>query len=449
LKRACSKPPTNIHETLCVAPALIDEAFRAPVIHDQVSAPTSSDVERPGVTLPPEIRNVGGNPRGWRGFVRPGVVLLLLIALGYFLWRHFAAGPPAAGTTSGSSGAQVVRVVTAAAHAGDIPVYISGLGAVTPLYTITITSILSGPLLEVYYTEGQMVQRGQLLAQIDPRPYQAMLTQAEGALARDQALLANARVDLDRYQTLWSHNAIQQQQVVTQEALVKQYEGDVQSDQGQIDTAKLDLQYCEIRSPITGRAGLRLVDPGNVVSANSTALVVITQVQPISVIFTISEDQLAPVREGMRRGRKFPVAALDRTDNHVLSQGALETIDNQIDPTTGTVKLRAAFENRDEMLFPQAFVNARLTLETKRGVTLVPNAAIQRSTNSTYVWQVSKDDTVHVRNVIVGAAGPLESQIVSGVSPGDVVVTEGVDMLRDGGKVSVQQNGAAPAGEDG
>ena len=412
------------------------------MIHDNPSAPAPSDVEQPGVTAPPtEVKNVGGNRRGWRRFVRPGVVLLLLILVAFFVWRHFAVKSTPAQTQSAPA---AIHVVATAAHAGDIPVYLTGLGAVTPIYTITVTSVLSGPLLEVLYTEGQMVQKDQLIAQIDPRPYQALLTQAQGALVRDQALLANARIDLTRYQTLWARNAIQQQQVATQEALVKQYEGDIQTDQGQIDTANLDLFYCRIRSPIIGRTGLRLVDPGNLVSANSTALVVIAQIQPMSVIFTIGEDQLTPVRTGMRAAKKFPVAALDRTDNHVLSQGSLETIDNQIDPTTGTVKLRAIFENRNDTLFPQAFVNARLTLQTKHGVILVPNAAIQRSTNSTYVWIVGSDDTVHVRNVTVGTAGPLESEVTSGVGSGDLLVTEGVDLLRDGSKVSVEVNRNAP-----
>jgi len=403
------------------------------VNHDQSSAP----VTQGATPQQAEVKDVGGNPRGWRRFLRPGLVILLLLVVAFFVWRHFAAKPPA---SPRSATPAPIHVVAAAAHKGDIPVYITGLGAVTPIYTITVTAVVSGQLMNVFYTEGQMVDKDQLLAQIDPRPYQAMLTQAEGALARDQALLNNARVDLTRYQTLWAQNAIQQQTLATQQSLVAEYEGDIKADQGQIDTAKVDLVYCEIRSPIRGRTGLRLVDPGNLVSANSTALVVITQIQPMSVIFTIGEEQLAPIRQGMRAGRKFPVAALDRADNHVLSQGSLQTIDNEIDPTTGTVKLRAVFNNQNDNLFPQAFINARLTLQTKRNVVLVPNAAIQRSTSSTYVWLVGADDTVHTVSVTVGATGPLESQIVTGVSPGDVLVTEGVDLLRDGSKVTVEMN---------
>jgi membrane fusion protein, multidrug efflux system len=387
--------------------------------------------------IPPkaEVKNVGERRRGWR-FLRNGVVLLLLVVVAFFVWRRFADRPP---ENAKPPAPAAIHVVTATAHKGDIPVYITGLGAVTPIYTITVTAVLSGQLMQVLYTEGQIVQKNDLIAQIDPRPYQAMLTQAQGALVRDQALLDNARIDLVRYQTLWAKNAIQQQTLATQEALVKQYEGDITTDQGQIDTAKLDLVYCEIRAPITGRTGLRLVDPGNLVSANSTALVVITQIQPMSVIFTIGEDQLSPVRQGFASGKKYPVAALDRANNQTLSSGSLQTIDNEIDPTTGTVKLRAIFENKKDELFPQAFVNARLLLQTNRGVVLVPNAAIQRSSSSTYVWIVGADDTVQVRNITVGVAGPSESE-VSGLNAGDVLVTEGVDLLRAGSKVSFEQS---------
>lgn len=389
----------------------------------------------------PEAKDVPPRRR-WRRFLRPGVILLLLVIAGFFAWRYYEKRHAAEAKKPAPP--PPTHVVAAQAHKGNIPVYVTGLGAVTPIYTITVTAVLSGQLMQVLYTEGQMVQKNELIAQIDPRPYQAMLTQAEGALVRDQALLDNARIDLVRYQTLWAKNAIQQQQLATQEALVKQYEGDVKTDQGQIDTAKLDLVYCEIRAPITGRTGLRLVDPGNLVSANSTALVVITQIQPISVIFTVGEEQLSPIRQGFGSGKKYPVAALDRADNHPLAQGSLGTIDNEIDPTTGTVKMRAVFENKNDALFPQAFVNARLLLQMKQGVTLVSNAAIQRSSSSTYVWVVGSDDTVQVRNVKVGVTGPSESEIDSGVSPGDILVTEGVDLLRAGSKVSVEMTNPAP-----
>jgi multidrug efflux system membrane fusion protein len=264
------------------------------------------------------------------------------------------------------------------------------------------------------------------------------LTQAQGQLIRDQALLDNARIDLTRYETLLARNAIQEQQVATQRALVKQDEGNVKTDEGSIESSQLNITYSRITAPVTGRVGLRLVDPGNMVSANSTAIAVLTQMHPITVVFTISEDQLPAVRQRTSNGTKLQVTALDRTMKTHLSQGTLETIDNQIDPTTGTVKLRALFDNNKESLFPDQFVNARMLLQTKRDVTLVPNAAIQRNSTATYVWIVGTDGVVHVRNVNVGTVSPTVSEITSGLQPGDEVVTDGVDRLQDGSKVNAQ-----------
>ncbi len=321
--------------------------------------------------------------------------------------------------------------------------FVNGLGSVVPINTVTVTSRVDGELMQVNYREGQMVHRGDVLVQIDPRPFEVALTQAQGALTRDQALLENARIDLNRYETLWARNAIQEQQVSTQRALVKQYEGNVLSDQGQIQSAQLNIAYSRITSPIDGRVGLRLVDPGNMVSANSTTIAVITQLQPISVIFTIGEDQLPAVRARMKVSR-LPVTAFDRDMKNRLSQGSLETIDNQIDPTTGTVRLRAIFDNKDEQLFPQQFVNSQMLLQQKRGVTLVPNSAIQRNSATTYVWLVGSDKTAHVRNVAVGTTSPAESEIASGLNPGDIVITDGVDRVREGEKVNAQTNQPAP-----
>ena len=382
--------------------------------------------------------------RSWRRFLRPAAVLLLLAAAGFFVWQRIEKLAPASETQKqAKSAAQpgAVRVLAAAAHKGDIGVFVTGLGSVIPTYTVTVTSRVDGQLMNVNYREGQMVREGDLLVQIDPRPFQVTLLQAEGALIRDQALLENARIDLSRYETLLSRNAIQEQQVATQRALVKQYEGNVTSDQGQIQSSQLNITYSRITAPVTGRVGLRLVDPGNLVSANSTSIAVITQLQPISVIFTISEDQLSAVRAKFRQGVKLPVAAYDREMKTRITQGSLETIDNQIDPTTGTVKLRATFENTRDELFPQQFVNAQMLLETKRGVTLVPNSAIQRNASNTFVWIVSQDQTAHRRSVTVGAAGPAESEITSGVSPGEVMVTDGVDRIREGEKVNPQIQG--------
>ncbi len=385
--------------------------------------------------------------RSWRRFLRPGVVLLLLAAAGLFVWRRVdntrAPQQPAPGRGGrGESGS--AHVVAAAAHKGDIGVYVNGLGSVVPIATVTVTSRVDGQLMQVNYQEGQIVHEGDQLVQIDPRPFQVTLTQAQGALVRDQALLDNARIDLARYETLWARNAIQEQQVATQRALVRQYEGNVLTDQGQIQSSQLNITYSRITAPITGRVGLRLVDPGNVVATNSTPIAVITQLHPISVIFTIGEDQLPAVRSRMRAGVRLPVAAFDREMKNRLTQGTLETIDNQIDPTTGTVRLRAIFENKSDELFPQQFVNAQMLLQRKRGVTLVPNAAIQRSSTSTFVWLVGPDQIAHSRNVTVGTTSPTESEITSGLNPGDVVITDGVDRVREGEKVDAQISGQAP-----
>ncbi len=385
-----------------------------------------------------------GEPkRSWRRFLRPGVILLLIAAAAFLLWRRFS-GPDKPPPQTGRAAQQgPAHVVASAAHKGDIGVYVTGLGSVVPIYTVTVTSRVDGQLMDVNYREGQLVHKGDLLVQIDPRPFEVTLTQAQGALIRDQALLENARVDLSRYETLLTRNAIQEQQVATQRSLVKQYEGNIKSDEGNIQSSQLNITYSRITAPITGRVGLRLVDPGNLVSANSTQIAVITQMEPISVIFTIGEDQLPAVRQRMAKST-LPVAAFDREMKNRISQGSLETIDNQIDPTTGTIKLRATFENKRDELFPQQFVNARMLLQQKRGVTLIPNAAIQRNSNNTFVWVVGSDDVVHMRNVTTGTAGPAETEITQGLNPGELVVTDGVDRLREGEKVQpAVQNGPA------
>jgi multidrug efflux system membrane fusion protein len=277
--------------------------------------------------------------------------------------------------------------------------------------------------------------------EIDPRPYQVQLTQAEGQLIRDQALLDNARIDLDRYQTLLTQNAVPEQQLATQKALVQQDEGAVKTDQGQIDSAKLNLVYCHITAPITGRVGLRLVDPGNIVhAADTNGLLVITQIQPISVIFPIAEDQLPVVLQKMRAGERLGVDAYDR-EKKKLATGWLTTLDNQIDPTTGTVKIRATFDNKDNALFPNQFVNARLLVEVKHGVTLVHTAAVQRNSQITYVYLVKSDSTVTVRPITVGTTEGDDAEVSSGLAPGDVVVMTGVDKLQEGSKVRVQTYG--------
>jgi multidrug efflux system membrane fusion protein len=378
------------------------------------------------------------------------------LALGvaaYFLWPKFkayqATSPaPTSGKGKGKGG--TILVVAARAKKGNIGVIYTALGAVTPVYTDLVRSRVDGELIRVLFKEGQIVKKGDLLEEIDPRPYQVQLDQAQGQLVHDQALLKNAHVDLDRYKVLLNQQAIPEQQYATQEALVTQYEGTLKTDQAAIDSAKLNLTYAHITAPIDGRVGLRLVDPGNIVHAtDTTGLVVITQIDPISVIFTIAEDQLPQVIDKMHAGAKLHVEAWDRENRNKLSDGTLETIDNQIDPTTGTLRLRANFENKAGKLFPSQFVNARLLVEEKSGVVLAPNATIQRNSQATYVWLVKPDQTVTIRPITTGTTEGDSTEIKSGVNAGDVLVTVGVDRLLEGSRVNAQVPGEAPKGDGG
>jgi multidrug efflux system membrane fusion protein len=383
------------------------------------------------------------------------LLLLVLAAVGYWQWPKLKTFLPSSGASSqdatkggggrrGASGAS--QVVAARATRGNIKVYVTGLGAVTPIYTVTVKSRVDGQLMRVQFKEGQVVHQGDLLLEIDPRPYEVQLEQAEGQLIRDQALLKNAHLDLDRYNTLMKQDAIPQQTLNTQEALVTQYEGTIKTDQSQIDSAKLNLVYSHITSPITGLVGLRLVDPGNIVhAADTNGLLVITQLDPISVIFTTAEDQLPPILEKMHAGEQLQVEAWDRELKNKLADGKLETIDNQIDQTTGTLKLRAIFANSNGKLYPSQFVNARLLVEQKQNITLLANAAIQRNSQGTYVWMVNPDQTVAVRPITVGTTEGDQSEIVAGLAPGDTVVTVGVDRLEEGAKVNAQVPGERPA----
>jgi membrane fusion protein, multidrug efflux system len=378
------------------------------------------------------------------------LALLVLVGVGvYFLWsRSKTTQSTGSGTKTGKGGVggAPIPVVAAKSRKGDIGVYFTGLGAVTPIYTVTVKSVVDGQLMSVKYKEGDLVNKGDLLAEIDPRPFEVQLTQAQGQLIKDQAILANARIDLARYKTLAAQQAIPEQQFATQQATVTQDEGIVKTDQGLIDSANLNITYSHITAPITGRIGLRLVDPGNIVHATDTnGLLVITQLQPISVIFTIAEDQLPIVVKKMNAGQTLTVDAYSRDMTTKIASGTLTTLDNQIDPTTGTLRLRATFDNKDNSLFPNQFVNARLLVQEKHGVTLVPTAAIQRNSQATYVYVVKPDSTVTVRQVTIGTTEGNDSEITAGMTPGEVVVMTGVDKLQEGTKVNAQIPSAKPA----
>jgi len=379
------------------------------------------------------------------------LAIVVVVGVGIYYFRSQSSSSKATSGVAGPSGGaargpMVIPVVAARAHQGDIGVFIASLGAVIPISTVTVKTQISGYLMKVAYKEGDIVHQGDPLAEIDSRPYQVMLEQAEAGLAKDQANLDNARVDLARYQALAPLKAVPEQQLATQAATVKQFEGTVKADQAQIDAAKLDLVYCHIVAPITGRVGLRLIDPGNYVTSNdSTGLVVITQIQPISVIFPLGEDQLPAVLKKLRAGARLRLDAYDRegfeSGRPRIAEGWLATVDNQIDPSTGNVRLRANFDNKDGALFPNQFVNVRLLVEDKRGVTLVPTAGVQRNSQTTYAYLVKADSTVTIRPITIGTTEGSNSEVTSGLAPGDVVVMTGVDKVQEGSKVRVQMVG--------
>jgi len=415
--------------------------------HPQALLPPAPTTAPPPPAPPPAEKSKPPKRRTWLY-----VLLFLLLGAAVLAWvlTHRSApaknGTAKSGKNGKNGGVAPTPVVYAKAQKGNIGVYITGLGAITPLATVTIKSRVDGQLMEVHFQEGDTVHQGDPLIEIDPRPYQAVVTQTEGQLVRDQALLDNSRVDLSRYTTLLAQNAIPEQQLATQRALVVQYEGTVKNDQGLLDAAKLNVIYCHITSPVDGIVGLRLVDPGNIVhSTDTTGMLVITQLQPISVIFTVAEDQLGPVLQKIRARQKLPVDAYDRDMKNKLATGTLATFDNQIDQTTGTLKLRAIFNNDNRTLFPNQFVNARLLVQEKKGVTLLPTAAVQRNTQNTYVYLIKPDSTVTVRNITLGTTEGDQSEITSGLVPGDTVVMTGVDKLQEGSKVTAHAAGAAGA----
>ncbi len=337
-----------------------------------------------------------------------------------------------------ASGVRPVSVVATKAVTGDMPTYLSGLGTVTPLNSVAVKSRVDGQLMQVLFREGDTVSAGTLLAQVDPRPFQVQLSQAEAQLAKDQAALKNAQVDLQRYEVLNQQDSISKQQLDTQAALVRQDQAALKVDQAQIDNARLQLTYSRITAPISGRVGLRLVDPGNIVHASdANGIVVITQLEPIAVIFTIPEDSLPQVQQALKASHQLAVEAYDRDLQHKLANGTLLTTDNQIDPTTGTVKLKATFPNKDSTLFPNQFVNAKLLVATLRNAVVIPNAAIQHSPQSVFVYVVKPGNTVEMRNVQLGANDGQQTAISKGLSAGEVVVTDGMDKLQPGAKVVI------------
>lgn len=386
-------------------------------------------------------------------------VWLLLVALAgagaYYFFINSdktapAASPQASGGRRGANASRTMPVVAVPARTGDINVFLNGLGSVVPLNSVTVKTRVDGQLMKILFTEGQVVKRGELLAEIDPRPFQVQLTQADGQMARDLALLKNAQTDLERYRMLFKQDSIAKQQLDTQESLVRQYAGAIKVDQGQIDSAQLQLTYSRITAPIGGRVGLRQIDAGNMVHAgDANGLVVITQLQPVTVVFTIPEDNIPGVMKKLRGGEKPAVDAYDRAQKIKLATGALLTVDNQIDSTTGTVKLKAQFANDDFSLFPNQFVNTRMLIDVKQGVTIIPSAGVQRGSQGTFVYVVKEDRSVSLRTVKIGATQGDDTEIIDGLAAGELVVVDGADKLREGAKVELAGKDGAARARDG
>jgi multidrug efflux system membrane fusion protein len=382
------------------------------------------------------------------GGIRILVWLLILLAFGLLFWwvlhrRQTAAAPTGRRAAVGGT----VNLSIATAKQGNIGVYLDAIGTVTPVYTDTMTSQVTGVISQVHYREGQMVYRGQPLVQIDPRPFQAQVLTAQGALERDTNLLAQAEMDLKRYQDAWARNAIPKQTLDDQDKIVLQDQGTVKSDQGTLQSDEVQLGFTNITSPISGRVGLRLVDPGNLaVASSATPLVVITQLQPITVVFTIPEDDVGKLQQQMRLGKPLEVDAFDRSEQTKLATGTLQSTDNQIDTTTGTLKLRAVFANKDNALFPNLFVNARLLLTTLQNVVLIPSSAIQHNGDVAYVFLI-QNSVAHIHNIKPGVSESAMTQ-VQGLNSGDVIADSSFEKLQDGSKITVSKQLLLPSNNE-
>ena len=410
--------------------------------------PRTTTTSDPG-TPPADTLSHEAPPR--RGTWRWIVALLVIAALaggGYWWWARSAGAPAATGgAPTGAPGPggkgfdpsmRTLPVIAQAVRKGNIDVYLNALGTVTPRNLVTVKPRVDGQLMKVYFEEGQQVKAGQSLADIDPRPFEVQLGQAQGQLAKDQALLANAQVDLERYKTLLAQDSIARQQVDTQESLVRQYQATIKADQAAVDQAKLQLSYAKVTAPISGRVGLRQVDPGNVVKASDTnGIVTIAQLQPVSVVFPIPEDNVQLVMQRLQKGVPTVVEAWDRAQQSKLAVGKLITADNQIDTTTGTIKMKAEFPNENAALFPNQFVNVRMLTQTLEDATLVPTAAVQRGAPGTFVYVVKEDQTVTVAPVKLGPQQGETTVVTSGVRPGMRVVVDGADKLREGARVEL------------
>ena len=410
-------------------------------VQDHAAQPHNGLMVSAPQTLPPMPETSTSSPK------RAALWWLLVFAVAGAAWHYrrlwwpwvmtlipIGAAPPS------KPAARIIPVATAIVLQRDMDLFLNGLGTATAFKTVTVRSRVEGELLKIAFTEGQMVSEGDVLAEIDPRAFEVQRDQAEGQLVRDEATLKLAKITLDRYQDLLKSNVIAQQQLDDQAALVQQTEGAIQTDRAMVANARLQLSYCHIVAPIGGRIGLRLVDQGNVVRANDpSGLAVITQLQPIAVVFTIPQDDIARVQKEMRDDQALTVDVYDRDFRVKLASGKLAAIDNQVDPTTGTLRLKAVFENEDHLLFPNQFVNARLLVDTKRDAIVVPSSAVQRGPTFTFVYVVQPDETVELRNVVIGPTEGTETSIDSGLTPGEFVVTEGIDKLQPGTKVSTRE----------